>query len=55
MESFREEMDDILREVGMGELYIPNRFDNFILLSLCYDKPLEYFQDLIYESFYEEE
>ena len=52
MESFREEMDDILREVGMGELYIPNRFDNFILLSLCYDKPLEYFQDLIDASFY---
>lgn len=52
MESFREEMDDILREVGMGELYIPNRFDNCILLSLCYDKPLEYFQDLIEESFY---
>lgn len=52
MKSFREEMDDILMEVSMGKLYIPNRFDNFILLSLCYDKPLEYFQDLIEESFY---
>ena len=51
MKSFREEMDDILMEVSMGKLYIPNRFDNFILLSLCYDKPLEYFADLIEESF----
>lgn len=48
-------MDDILMEVSMGKLYIPNRFDNFILLSLCYDKPLEYFQDLIDESFYNKE
>lgn len=55
MKSFREEMDDILMEVSMGKLYIPNRFDNFILLSLCYDKPLEYFQDLIEESFYNKE
>lgn len=55
MKSFREEMDDILMEVSMGKLYIPNRFDNFILLSLCYDKPLEYFQDLIDESFYNKE
>ncbi len=55
MKSFREEMDDILMEVSMGKLYIPNRFDNFILLSLCYDKPLEYFADLIEESFYNKE
>ena len=55
MKSFREEMDDILMEVSMGKLYIPNRFDNFILLSLCYDKPLEYFQDLIEESFEDKE
>lgn len=55
MKSFREEMDDILMEVSMGKLYIPNKFDNFILLSLCYDKPLEYFQDLIEESFYNKE
>lgn len=55
MKLFREEMDDILREAAMGKLYVPNRFDNFILLSLCYDNPLEYFTDLIEESFYEEE
>lgn len=55
MKSFREEMDDILMEVSMGKLYIPNRFDNFILLSLCYDKPLEYFADLIEESFEDKE
>lgn len=55
MKSFREEMDDILMEVSMCKLYIPNRFDNFILLSLCYDKPLEYFADLIEESFEDKE
>ena len=55
MKYFREEMDDILMEVSMGKLYIPNRFDNFILLSLCYDKPLEYFADLIEESFEDKE
>lgn len=51
MREFREDTDKMLLKCGMGRLYIPNRFDNLILLSLCDDNPFEYFSDIIKSSF----
>lgn len=48
---FREVTDNMLLKNGMGELYLPNKFDNFILLSLCFKEPYEYFSDVIEDSF----
>lgn len=48
---FRKITDIMLLKNGMGELYIPNRFDNLILLSLCLERPYEYFSDVIEDSF----
>lgn len=48
---FREITDAMLLKNGMGQLYIPNRFDNLILLSLCSERPYEYFSDVIEDSF----
>lgn len=48
---FREIIDAMLLKNGMGQLYIPNRFDNLILLSLCSERAYEYFSDVIEDSF----
>ena len=55
MLGFRDEMDEILLQNDMGTLYIPNRFDNFILLSLCYQNPYEHFSDVVESTFEEGE
>lgn len=51
MELFKEELDIFLLDLGMGAIYIPNRFDNLILLSACREKPYEFFSDLIESTF----
>ncbi|WP_455821986.1 hypothetical protein [Clostridium butyricum] len=51
MMEFRDDTDKLLLKCGMGKLYIPNRFDNLILLSLCDENPFEYFSDVIKSSF----
>lgn len=51
MMEFRDITDNMLQKCGMGKLYIPNRFDNLILLSLCDKEPIEYFSDVIQASF----
>lgn len=51
MMEFRNNTDKLLLKAGMGKLYIPNRFDNLILLSLCDENPFEYFSDVIKSSF----
>lgn len=51
MMEFRDNTDKLLLKAGMGKLYIPNRFDNLILLSLCSENPFEYFSDVIKSSF----
>lgn len=51
MKEFRDITDQMLIKNGMGKLYIPNRFDNLILLSLCDENPFEYFSDVIKSSF----
>ncbi|OSA92127.1 UNVERIFIED_ORG: hypothetical protein B2H95_05645 [Clostridium botulinum] len=48
---FREITDEMLLKNGMGELYIPNKFDNLILLSLCKKYSYEYFSNIIENSF----
>lgn len=51
LQIFEDEVNAILSNCWLGKLYIPNRFDNFIMLSLLYDDPLEYFTQVLQKSF----
>lgn len=51
--AFIEELNGLLQKCGFGKLYVPNRFDNLVLLSLYSNHPYEFFGEIIGGSFTE--
>lgn len=51
---FKDECDDMLLRCGMSRLYIANRFENLIMLSLLSENPFEMFANIIEYSFINE-
>ena len=51
---FMDECNDMLLRCGMSKLYLANRFENLILLSLVSSNPFEMFEDIIEYSFFNE-
>lgn len=52
---FIDECNDMLVRCGMSGLYLANRFENLILLSMVSSNPFEMFENIIEYSFCEEE
>ena len=52
---FIDECNDLLVRCGMSRLYLANRFENLILLSMVSSNPFEMFENIIEYSFCEEE
>lgn len=51
---FTDECNDMLQRCGMSRLYLANRFENLILLSLVSKNPFEMFENIIECSFINE-
>ena len=51
---FKDECDDMLLRCGMSRMYIANRFENLIMLSLLSENPFEMFANIIEYSFINE-
>ena len=52
--AFIDECNDMLVRCGMSRLYLANRFENLILLSLLSSNPFEMFENIIECSFINE-
>lgn len=52
--TFIDECNDMLVRCGMSRLYLANRFENLILLSLLSSNPFEMFENIIEYSFINE-
>ena len=52
--AFMDECNDILIRCGMSKLYVGNRFENLIMLSLAASKPYEMFGNIIESTFFNE-
>lgn len=51
---FMDECNDMLIRCGMSKLYLANRFENLIMISLVSSNPFEMFEDIIEASFFNE-
>lgn len=51
---FLDECNDMLLRCGMSKLYLANRFENLVMLSLLSSNPFELFEDIIEYSFINE-
>lgn len=52
--TFMEECNAMLERCGMSRLYLANRFENLIMLSLLSETPFDMFSDIIEYSFFNE-